>query len=147
MDFLETLKFIGVCILVLVVLGVSFSLISSVIEFLNKKTKAISRYGDEMHRLDYNKELLSFIMTLTQLEVENEVKTLVSLNAQYNVANLDKDIEKIAKKVYASLKPEVYQADINMVNEDYIFQFIVEAASRHFLQTIRVINDSRLKPQ
>ena len=147
MDFLETLKFIGVCILVLVVLGVSFSLISSVIEFLNKKSKAISRYGDEMHRLDYNKELLSFIMTLTQLEVENDVKTLVSLNAQYNVANLDKDIEKIAKKVYASLKPEVYQADINMVNEDYIFQFIVETASRHFLQTIRVINDSRLKPQ
>ena len=57
MDFLETLKFIGVCILVLVVLGVSFSLISSVIEFLNKKTKAISRYGDEMNRLDYNKEI------------------------------------------------------------------------------------------
>ena len=57
MDFLETLKFIGVCILVLVVLGVSFSLISSVIEFLNKKTKSISRYGDEMNRLDYNKEL------------------------------------------------------------------------------------------
>lgn len=145
MDFLEALKFIGVCILVLVVLGVSFSLISSVIDFLNKKTKAISRYGDDMHRLDYNKELLAFIMTLTQLEVENEVKTLVSLNAAYNVANLDKDIEKIAKKVYASLKPEVYQADINMLNEDYIFQFIVETASRHFLQTIRVINDSRLK--
>lgn len=145
MDFLETLKFIGACILVLVVLGVSFSLISSVIEFLNKKTKSISRYGDEMNRLDYNKELLAFIMTLTQLEVENEVKTLVSLNATYNVANLDKDIEKIAKKVYASLKPEVYQADINMLNEDYIFQFIVETASRHFLQTIRVINDSRLK--
>ena len=145
MDFLETLKFIGVCILVLVVLGVSFSLISSVIEFLNKKTKSISRYGDEMNRLDYNKELLAFIMTLTQLEVENEVKTLVSLNATYNVANLDKDIEKIAKKVYASLKPEVYQANINMLNEDYIFQFIVETTSRHFLQTIRVINDSRLK--
>ena len=143
MEFLEALKFFGICIWILIVSGVIFSLISSIVNYLNAKAKPVTDYKNSMIRLDYNKELLAFIMTITQLEVENEVKTLISLNAQYNVANLDKDIQKVAEKVYASLKPEVYQADINMMNEDYIFQFIAETASRHFLQTIRVINDSR----
>ena len=143
MQAFEVLKFFCNCILVLIIIGVVVSLVSSIINYLNEKSKQPIDYTNDTARLDYNKELLSFIITITQLEVENEVKTLVSLNARYNVTNLDRDIQKIAEKVYASLKPEVYQSTTNMMTEEYIFQFIVETASRHFLQTIRVINDSR----
>ena len=139
MNFLEVLNCIGIWIVVIVCVGLITSIISSLVSYIDMKTRLLST-----ERLDYNKELLSFIMTLVNLEIDNEVKTIVSLNASYNIANLDKDIEKVSNKVFNAIKPEVYTSNANMMTDEYLMQFITESTSRYFISTIRAINDSRL---
>ena len=144
MNALEVLKIIGIVMIIIIILCMSLSLVSSLINLINAKTdNALNKYDHYMSRLDYNKELLSFIMTITHLEVENEIKTLLSLNVQYNVVNLDRDVEKVSKKIFSAIKPEIYQSKANMLTDEYLMQFITETASRKFLETIRIINDAR----
>jgi len=86
----------------------------------------------------------SAIVDLINMLVDQEVKvffnTFIHLGQVYNIQNLDDDIQKISKKVYAALKSDLYSNTEILLDDEYIMTYIIDETTIVFLAFVKELN-------
>lgn len=108
------------------------SIILLIISFRKQKKykSAILSFSDSnypeltLDKLEFNKELLSFIDFLIENEIINEKRFDLFLNQKDKNIDIDNVIKDVSTKVFCALKPEVYTDSKNIITETYIMSYI-----------------------
>ena len=75
-------------------------------------------------RIKCTRELLTLIDDTVALELVNNKRYEIFLNANVNNRDVDKDIEEIASNVFNSLKPEIFSDKNLVMTEEYLMKYI-----------------------
>lgn len=75
-------------------------------------------------RIKCTRELLTLIDDTIALELVNNKRYEIFLNANVNNRDVDKDIEEIASNVFNSLKPEIFSDKNLVMTEEYLMKYI-----------------------
>lgn len=75
-------------------------------------------------RIKCTRELLTLIDDTVALELINNKRYEIFLNANVNNRDVDKDIEEIASNVFNSLKPEIFSDKNLVMTEEYLMKYI-----------------------
>ena len=75
-------------------------------------------------RIKCTRELLTLIDDTIALELINNRRYEIFLNANVNNRDVDKDIEEIASNVFNSLKPEIFSDKNLVMTEEYLMKYI-----------------------
>jgi hypothetical protein len=125
-------------ILLAVIFAIHEALLVSVIIRLSKTKKSIQKTNAQAleamasripslnvnQRLEYNKNLLSFIDDMINLEILNEKRFSIFLNQPDKNLDIDNVLKKISTKVFESIQPELYNDPNNILTSEYIMSYI-----------------------
>lgn len=75
-------------------------------------------------RLEFNIELLHFIDAMVELEVINQKRFDIFLDKPSKDLDVDRVLQDVSKKIFESLKPEIYTAPDNIVTAEYLMDYI-----------------------
>jgi hypothetical protein len=93
-------------------------------------------------RIKYNEDLLDLINKLVDIEVGSKLKTLLLLNTDYKVTDIDSDVEEISNTVFNALKYNIIDDKFNMLSSDYIMSYIAKTTSMNILYHYREIHEN-----
>lgn len=75
-------------------------------------------------RLEYTKNLLSFIDDMITAELINEKRFDIFLDKPNKNINFDKVLKNISNAVFIALKPEIFINNENILTKDYLMSYI-----------------------
>ena len=120
------------------------SLLSSVIKYIDSKKK-VNEVKLLNERIIASDELNKFIMRGIEVEVSKLMNSILSLNIDYDVLNLDKDVSNISETVFKSVRMDILKNQHIIVTSDFIMQNIVDMTRSFLLSAISSLNAERSK--
>ena len=120
------------------------SLLSSVIKYIDSKKK-VNEVKLLNERIITTSDLNKFIMHGIEVEVTKLMNSIISLNIDYDVLNLDKDVSNISETVFKSVRIDILKNEHNIVTQDFIMQNIVDMTQSYLLSAISSLNTERAK--
>lgn len=120
------------------------SLLSSVIKYIDSKKK-VNEVKLLNERIIASDELNKFIMRGIEVEVSKLMNSILSLNIDYDVLNLDKDVSNISETVFKSVRMDILKNQHIIVTSDFIMQNIVDMTRSFLLSAISSLNTERAK--
>ena len=120
------------------------SLLSSVIKYIDSKKK-VNEVKLLNERIITTSDLNKFIMHGIEVEVTKLMNSIISLNIDYDVLNLDKDVSNISETVFKSVRIDILKNEHNIVTQDFIMQNIVDMTRSYLLSAISSVNTERAK--
>ena len=96
-------------------------------------------------RIIASDELNKFIMRGIEVEVSKLMNSILSLNIDYDVLNLDKDVSNISETVFKSVRMDILKNQHIIVTSDFIMQNIVDMTRSFLLSAISSLNTERAK--
>ena len=120
------------------------SLLSSVIKYIDSKKK-VNEVKLLNERIITTSDLNKFIMHGIEVEVTKLMNSIISLNIDYDVLNLDKDVSNISETVFKSVRIDILKNEHNIVTQDFIMQNIVDMTRSYLLSAISSLNMERAK--
>ena len=96
-------------------------------------------------RIITTSDLNKFIMHGIEVEVTKLMNSIISLNIDYDVLNLDKDVSNISETVFKSVRIDILKNEHNIVTQDFIMQNIVDMTRSFLLSAISSLNTERAK--
>ena len=127
-----------------VILCKLISLLSSVIKYIDSKKK-VNEVKLLNERIITTSDLNKFIMHGIEVEVTKLMNSIISLNIDYDVLNLDKDVSNISETVFKSVRIDILKNEHNIVTQDFIMQNIVDMTRSYLLSAISSLNMERAK--
>ena len=91
-------------------------------------------------KISTSDDILRLVIELVDSEIEALVAPMMLTGKKYNMLNMDKDIERLSKKVWDSLKPEVYRGKQIVFTEDCIIAFIITEMTLKLSATLKQYN-------
>ena len=120
------------------------SLLSSVIKYIDSKKK-VNEVKLLNERIIASDDLNKFIMRGIEVEVSKLMNSILSLNIDYDVLNLDKDVSNISETVFKSVRMDILKNQHIIVTSDFIMQNIVDMTRSFLLSAISSLNTERAK--
>ena len=117
---------------------------SSVIKYIDSKKK-VNEVKLLNERIIASDELNKFIMRGIEVEVSKLMNSILSLNIDYDVLNLDKDVSNISETVFKSVRMDILKNQHIIVTSDFIMQNIVDMTRSFLLSAISSLNTERAK--
>ena len=140
MEKMIIVMIIGIWISVVLLLRSCSKMATSKKEYYNALTKKENQPLDAVSRVNITASMLKIIDTLVAIEIDNRLVSMMLLKTPYNMLQLDKDIEVMSRRVFESIKAEMFNDPNLCLNTDYILQFISTQISNKFIQTMLTTN-------
>lgn len=118
-------------------------------KLINKKTQLIKfkkyRYSNLGIKIDYTNQLIELITLLADIEVSSKIQSLQLIDTQYDVRNLDKDIEEICNRIFDGIKESAFGYSDTLFNDAFIIHEIYEIVSMTLMQKMSEHNNSIIR--
>ena len=88
-------------------------------------------------RLEFNKDLLSFIDMMIELEVFNEKRFELMLNTDDKKLDIDDVIKTVSTRVFESIKPDVFTSNDNIITYKYLMSYIQKRTFIYAMQYVQ----------
>lgn len=140
MEKMIIIMIIGIWISVVLLLRSCSKMLNSKREYYDSLTTKENQPLDTVSRVNITASMLKLIDTLVDIEIDNKLVAMMLIKKPYNMLQLDKDIEAMSHRVFASIKSEMFGDSNLCLNRDYILQFISTQISNKFIQAMLTTN-------
>ena len=103
------------------------------------------RYSNLGIKIDYTNQLIELITLLADIEVSSKIQSLQLIDTQYDVRNLDKDIEGICNRIFDGIKESAFGYSDTLFNDAFIIHEIYEIVSMTLMQKMSEHNNSIIR--
>ena len=140
MEKMIIIMVIGIWLAIVILLRSCSKMATSKKEYYNALTEKETKPIDMVSRVNITASMLKLIDTLVAIEIDNRMIVMMLIKTPYNMLQLDKDIELMAKRVFDAIDKELFDDPDLCLNPDYILQFISTQISNKFIQAMLTTN-------
>lgn len=120
------------------------SLLSSLKNFIKSKIE-INDIRKMEKSIVLTENLNSFIMKSIEIEITKHMNSLLALDMDYDVLNLDKDVSNISTRVFNSIKKEFLNNKNIIFTSNFLMQNIIDMTRSFLLTAIKAYSTERNK--
>lgn len=118
-------------------------------KLIKKKTELTKfkkyKYSNLGIKIEYANQLIDLITLLADIEVSSKIQSFQLIDTQYDVRNLDKDIEEICNRIFDGIKESTFGYSDTLFNDGFIIHEIYEIVSMTLMQKMSEHNSSMLR--
>lgn len=85
-------------------------------------------------------QLLTFINTLVEVEINKKLFQYQQLGVKYELKNLDTDIKEISENVMRGFKDGILNSDESVLSSEYLMMHIINETSLRFTKSVKEMN-------
>lgn len=105
---------------------------------LNQKNTNLDNASLSMpDRIDFTNSVLDLISFMVNNEIISYMKTFIALNNQYDISNLDTDVEKISTLVFNGINKNLFKDPNLILTEKYLMEYITKKTISVMLDVVQ----------